>query len=403
MAPAREQADTGAEQATDGQDSNGHHALIAQPHTAAKEGPVASSEAHAARLRDEDPPLGPPGAPMNRRSPFLVGLLGALGVAITVGLAMMVMRISGELVLIGMALFLALGIEPAVSLLARRWLPRWAAVLLVCVGLVGAVSGFLAIALAPLVEQASAFSTQIPGYLAALQDHSSVIGRLNDRFHVQQSIEQAVAADRMTLAQQVFGVGVAVAGGLVDTVIVLVLTVYFLAALPQLRSGLYRLFPRSRRPRAILLGDQIFMRFGAYVLGNLVVSLIAGAVTYVWLLIFGVPYPLALAIMVALLDLVPVVGSTVAGVVVSLVALTVSLPVALATAAFYVVYRFVEDYVLFPRVFGRVLEVPGVVTVVALLVGGGLGGIIGALVALPVAAAALLVLQEVALPRLEQM
>jgi predicted PurR-regulated permease PerM len=137
-------------------------------------------------------------------------------------------------------------------------------------------------------------------------------------------------------------------------------------------------------------------------MGNVIVSLIAGALTFVWLLIFGVPYPLLLAIMVALLDLIPVVGSTVAGIIVCLVALTVSAPVALATAGFYIFYRFLEDYLLFPKIIGRVADIPSVVTVVAVVLGGVIFGIIGALVAIPVAAATLLIVQEVVLPRLDQ-
>ncbi|HEY2764406.1 MAG TPA: AI-2E family transporter [Pseudonocardiaceae bacterium] len=382
--------------------ADGHHNLIAQPHSDT-EGPIAEAEAGAAQIRTTQNPLGEPGEPLDRKSPLIIGLTAAAGVAITAGLVAMIVSISDELVLIGLSLFLAIGMEPAVSLLARRWMPRWAAVTVVCVGLVVAVGGFLAVALSPLIEQASGFIRQVPRYLQSVQDHSSLIGRLNDRFHLQQSVEQSLNTDQLSFAQTVLGAGVAVVGGVVDTLIVLVLTVYFLAAMPQLRNGLYRLVPRSRRPRVILLGDAIFVRFGGYVLGNLVISLITGIGTYIWLLIFGVPFPLALAILVALLDLIPVVGSTVAGVLVSLVALTVSVPVAIATAGFYVAYRFIEDYLLFPKIFGKVLRVPGVVTVLALLIGGGLGGIIGALVALPIAAAVLLVVQEVAFPRLDHM
>ena len=140
---------------------------------------------------------------------------------------------------------------------------------------------------------------------------------------------------------------------------------------------------------------------GAYVLGNVVISVIAGTLALVWLLIFGVPFPLLLAVLVALLDVIPVVGTTVAGVVVTLVALSVSLPVAAATAGFFVVYRFVEDYLLVPSIIGRVVDVPGLLTVVAVLLGGVLLGVIGAVVAIPVAAAILLIANEVALPRLD--
>jgi predicted PurR-regulated permease PerM len=151
----------------------------------------------------------------------------------------------------------------------------------------------------------------------------------------------------------------------------------------------------------ILIGDRIFAQVGSYVLGNVIVSLIAGILTFVWLLIFGVPYPL-LAIMVALLDLVPVVGSAVAGVVVSLVALTVSVSVMLAAAVFFVLYQFLESYLLFPKIIGRVVDVPSVITVVAVLLGGVAFGIVGALVAIPIAAAILLIVQEMLLPQLDE-
>ena len=137
-------------------------------------------------------------------------------------------------------------------------------------------------------------------------------------------------------------------------------------------------------------------------LGNLLISLISAVLTFSWLLALRVPYPLLLAIMVGLLDLIPIIGSTVAGVVVCLVALTVSLPVALATAGFFIVYRVVEDYLLVPKIIGRVLQVPSLITVVAVLVGGVLLGVIGALVAIPVTAAVLLIVREVLIPRLDR-
>jgi predicted PurR-regulated permease PerM len=199
----------------------------------------------------------------------------------------------------------------------------------------------------------------------------------------------------------VLGAGVVVFGAVTSVVVVVVLTVYFLADLPRIRRGLYRLVPHSRRPRAILIGDEIFAKVGGYVLGNLLISLIAAVLTFGWLLGFGVPYPLLLAILVAVLDLIPVLGSTIAGVVVCLVALTVSVPVALATGGFFLVYRLAEDYLLVPKIIGRVLKVPGLVTVVAVLLGGVLLGVIGALVAIPVAAAVLLIVREVLVPRLD--
>jgi predicted PurR-regulated permease PerM len=180
-----------------------------------------------------------------------------------------------------------------------------------------------------------------------------------------------------------------------------VLTVYFLAGLPRIKLFFYRLAPRSRRARVILIGDEIFTKVGGYLLGNVLTSLIAGAGTYFWMLIFGIPYPILLGLLVALLDMIPIIGSTIGGVIVTLVALTVSWPVALATLGFYVVYRFAEDYFVVPRVMGRTVKVPASVTAVSVLVGGALLGLIGALVAIPAAAAVRLLLQEVTFRRMD--
>jgi predicted PurR-regulated permease PerM len=148
-----------------------------------------------------------------------------------------------------------------------------------------------------------------------------------------------------------------------DSLIVIVVTVYFVVDMPRIRTALS---------------------------------------TFVWLTVFGVPYPLLLASLVAVLDLVPVVGSSIAGVVVAAVALTVSPVVCIATIVFFIVFRFVEDYLLVPRIIGRAMKVPALITVVAVLIGGALLGIVGALVAIPIAAALQLLTQEVLYPRLDE-
>ena len=187
-----------------------------------------------------------------------------------------------------------------------------------------------------------------------------------------------------------------------SALVVAVLSIYFLAGLPQIKLFAYRLVPDSRRPRAILLSDEILARVGGYVLGNLLTTVIIGVGTFVWMLALGIPYPILLAVFVALIDLIPVIGSYIGGAAVSLVALTVSLPVALATLGFYICYKLAEDYLLVPKVMNRTVHVPATVTLVAVLLGGVLLGIVGALVAIPVAAAIRLLLREVVFPRLDQ-
>jgi predicted PurR-regulated permease PerM len=238
--------------------------------------------------------------------------------------------------------------------------------------------------------------------VAQLSDSSTAIGQLNERFHVQDTVQQIASGGGPGLATGVINAGEAVFGAFSALLVVAVLTVYFLADLPRVRTTLYRFVPAPRRPRAILLGDQIMVKVGGYVLGNVVISGISAVVTFVWLIAFGVPYPLLLAILFALLDLVPVIGSLVAGVLVALAAFTVSVPVGIATIGYFVAYKLVEDYLLSPKVFGRVLRMPPLVTVCAILVGGALLGLVGALLALPTAAAIMLLVQEVLFPRLDR-
>jgi predicted PurR-regulated permease PerM len=347
-------------------------------------------------------PFAPPGTPISHRSPFFIGMAAAAGIAVVAGCVELILVARDALVLIGLALFIAIGLEPAVAWFVRHKLRRWAAVTLVTAGSLSLILGFLAAVIPPLVAQGTTFASRAPAYLQGMWNRNAVVAKLNERFHLQQSLDQMFNGGTTNIVHGVLGAGAIVFNAVASIVAVVVLTVYFLASFPQLRSTLYRLIPRSRRPRAILIGDRIFAQVGAYVLGNVIVSLIAGFLTFIWLLIFGVPYALLLAIMVALLDLIPVIGSTVAGAIVCLVALTVSLPVTLATAAFFVCYRLLEDYLLFPKIIGRVVDVPSVVTVVAILLGGVIFGIIGALVAIPIAAAILLIMQEILLPRLDR-
>ncbi|WP_433522651.1 AI-2E family transporter [Nocardia pseudovaccinii] len=380
----------------------GHRDLVAQPHTPDEGGPILTAEAAAARASTAHNPLGKPGRRFDPRSPFMVGMTGAAGVAVTYGAIQALMAVSQVLVLITIALFLAIGLEPVVSWLVRPWFPRWAAVTAVFLVAIGLLAGFLAAAIPPLVTQGSALVHNAPDYVDHLAHRYPLIDTLNTRLHLQDRLQQWLGSDPSKLAGGVLGAGRLVFSIVSGTVVVAVLTGYFMANFAQLRTSIYRLFPHSRRARAILIGDEIFVKVGGYILGNLVISVITAVLTFIWLLIFDVPYPLLLAVLVAVLDLIPVVGSTLAGIIVALVALTVSLPVAVATIVFFIILRLFEDYVLVPRIIGRTVRVPAVVTVVSVLLGGALLGIVGALLAIPVAAAVLLIISETVLPSLDE-
>ncbi|MCQ4079939.1 AI-2E family transporter [Streptomyces sp. RB6PN25] len=346
--------------------------------------------------------LGSPGKPLNRRSPFFIGMAGAAGVAVTAAVVEALLAVRSVLVLIVLALFLALGLDPIARWLGRRRLPRWAAVCVIGLAALGVLAGFLSLAIPPLAEQAGQLARELPVYLRTLSNTHSVLGRLNQQFHIEQGLQHVLTGSGgLSVAGGLLGAGKLVFGTLASVVVVAVLTVYFLLGLPHIKATLFRLVPASRRERVTLITEEVFAKVGRYVIGQVMLALIAAVGTLAWLEIVGVPYALLLALFVALLDLVPVVGSTIAGVIVSLVALTVSLPVAGATGAFYTVYRLAEDYLLVPKIMSRQVEVPAMVTVVAVLIGGTLLGIAGALIAIPLAAAIRLLLTEVAFPRLD--
>jgi len=380
---------------------DGHHDLVGQPHTDA-EGPVAEAEIIAAEISTDKQPLGSPGRRFNRRSPFYIGLTASAGVAVTYASVQILSALSSVLILIGVAFFLALGLEPAVSWFVNRRLPRWGATTLVFIIFLVLIGGFVAAAIPPLVEQAQQLIHQAPHYIQQAQDHSSMIGRLNDRFQLQERITRAVNGSGGSVLNELVSAGTALFGAATDTLVVIVLTIYFLVDMPRIRTTLYRLVPHTRRPRAILIGDEVFAKVGAYVLGNVLISVIAAVATFIWLTAFGVPYPLLLGIFVGIFDLIPVVGSTIAGVVVAAAALTISLPVCIATTIFFIVFRLGEDYLLVPRIIGRAVKVPALTTVIAVLIGGALLGIVGALVAIPAAAAVQLLIEEVLYPRLDE-
>ncbi len=356
----------------------------------------------AAAVAEETGGLGEPGRPINRRSPFMIGMMAAFGVAVTYGLVELIIRARSVLIIIGLAVFIAAGLDPVVSWLVRRRVPRWAAVVAVIICVLGVIAAFVAAAIPPMTSEITALAHQIPHYMHSLQDRSSELGKLNVKYHVQQRLTRLVTNRGSSLIGGVLGAGELVLSTAAAILTVLVLSVYFLAGLPRIKLFAYQLVPHSRRPRVILIGDEILAKIGGFLLGNFLTSVIAGVGTFLWMLAFGIPYPILLAMFVALLDLIPVIGSTIGGAVVTLVALTVSLPVAIATLAFYIGYRLAEDYLIVPRIMGRTVRVPAIVSLVAVLLGGVLLGIVGALVAIPVAAAIRLLLDEITIRRLDR-
>lgn len=200
----------------------------------------------------------------------------------------------------------------------------------------------------------------------------------------------------------VLGAGRAVLSGLASTFTVLILTLYFLASLNSIAEAGYRLVPRTRRDRVRKLGDEIIKRIGGYVAGQVAVATINAVCSFVLMTILGIPYAAVLAFVVGLLGLIPLVGATIGALLVVVVGLFQSPQIALIVAIYYVVYQQVENYLIAPRIMARTVSVPGAVALIAAFGGGALLGVLGALIAIPIAAAILLIIQEVLIPRQER-
>lgn len=345
--------------------------------------------------------------PINRRSPFYLGFVGALGVLVAWGLVQLLGDLSHILTSLAVAVFLALGLNPAVESLMRRGLSRGWAVLAVFTGLVTVFTLIGLLVVPPVVTQTQSLFNEAPRLLEDLQG-TPAFQRFDAKYDLlsraQKEIEARVTSGDTvtTLFGGVLGAGKAILDGLVGAFTVLVLTLYFLVTLPKAKAATYRLVPLTRRARVVQLSEEISRRVGGYVMGQVVVAATNAVFALVMLLILDLPYAAIIAVTVGFLALIPILGTLVGGVVVVLVALLSSWQAALIMLIYYIFYHFLESYLIAPRIMRRAVEVPPAVTIIALLAGGTLLGVVGALIAIPVAAGLLLIYEEVVVPRQQQ-
>jgi predicted PurR-regulated permease PerM len=348
-------------------------------------------------------PAAPAGAqpPLRRRPPFAVGLFGGAGALLALWLGQRLVSIGSVLILIVVSLFLAVGLNPAVEWLGRRGVRRSLGVLVVVLLVLGAAALFL-LALVPVIaDQVSLIVDNAPSWFDKLQRNRQ-IQQLDDRFGVIAKLRGLVTAKGFASAAAggVVGAGLAVLSFLANTFIVVVLTLYFLATLPKVKRSMYLLAPASRRGRVSDLGDRILQSVGAYVSGAFVVALAAGISSLVFLVLVGMSqYAVALAAVVTLLDVIPMIGATLGAVIVIAIGFATDVNIGIYCLVFYIAYQQFENYVVYPRVMARSVDLPGSVIVIAALVGASLLGVVGALLAIPTAAAVTLLVKEVLLPR----
>ncbi len=344
---------------------------------------------------------------MRIQNAFRVGLFGAFGVGIALLLMSAITSLATILTYIGAALFLSLGLDPAVNWLEKKKLPRWAAILVVVAVVLAAVAVLLVSVIPLVVEQASGFIATIP-HLVEDMKTTNWADYLNKEFNgmidVNALLNQISAFFRdpkniADIAGGALAVGVSIANGLFGAFVVLILTLYFTASLKHIKEATYNLVPASNRPRFIELSTQITDGVGRYVVGQILLGLINGVLTFILLTVIGGKAAIVFAFIAFTMSLIPLIGTLSGSVIIVVSQLMLTSPTtALILAIYYIIYMQVEAYVFSPKIMNRAVQIPGSIVVIAALAGGSLLGILGALIAIPVAASIVLIVKQVIVP-----
>ena len=351
--------------------------------------------------------LGQQGAPLNIEHPFYFGFLAASGALIAITLLRALQSASQVFVLLVISLFLAMGLNPAVVALERRNLKRGPAVAAVVVAVISLVTLAAFIVVPPVVRQVNDFLNGAPQLIDALRNNST-FAKLNDQYglidSLQKKFQEYVTNGKLISGAfgGVVGVGRTVLSGVFSGLTVMVLTLYFLASLPSVTGIFYRLAPASRRDRISKIGDAIIYQVGAFVGSQVTIAFLAAIFVGILGTTLALPYAAAIGVLILFVALIPLVGHFIGGSIVTLVALTESPTKGIIAALVYTAYVQVENYIITPRIMRRSLSIPGLVTITAALLGTSLLGLIGGVLAVPLAAALMLIMNEVVFPRADQ-
>ncbi len=357
----------------------------------------------APRIKPEEN-FGVKGAPLNTQHPFYFGFLAASGALVAITVLRALQSASQVFVLIIISLFLAMGLNPAVEALQSKKLKRASAVAVVVIGALSVVSLFALVVVPPVFSQANDLIDSAPQLLDSLRNNTT-LNQLNQEYGFIDSLEQKFEtwiSDGQLLTGAfggVLGVGRTVLSGAFSALTVMVLTLYFLASLPSVTRMFYRLAPASRRERVSRIGDAIISRVGAFVGSQVLIASLAAFFVFGLSIALDLPYAAALGMVILFVALIPLVGHFIGASIVTLVALTESPTKALLAIVFYTLYVQIENYLITPRIMKQSLSIPGLVTIVAALLGTSLLGLVGGLLAVPIAAAVLLIMDEVVFPK----
>jgi len=333
-----------------------------------------------------------------RWPPVSYWVRATVAIALTMFVLSQALIVRDVLILVLVAAVLAVGLDRAVRRLERHGVSRgWAAtaIFLAAVGFVGL---FISLVVPPLVEEVRGLAADIPGYVGRLGRQQGWLGDFV-RDHDLASQLKTLTERLPSLASASFGTILGVTRGVASTVFnlltVAILTVYFLLAMPRMRTTSVALFAPGSRDRANRVMGEALGRIGGYVSGNLVTSAIAGISALVFLSLFGVPFAVALAMWVAITDLVPAVGATLGAIVAVTVAFFSSTGDGVAALIYFIAYQQIENYLIVPRVMKGAVDLSPAAVIVSTLIGGSLAGFAGVLLALPLAAAIKVVVNDV--------
>jgi predicted PurR-regulated permease PerM len=320
-------------------------------------------------------------------------ILTVLGLIVSVWLLLHVVVIARSVfVYIAIAIFLALAINPLVALLMRRGLhSRGLACATACVLVLIAIAGIGYLFIPTLIDNVNNFVDAVPGYVHDLTKGKGRLGFLETKYHVVEKLEHYVKQGGAKKLLGLSGAAISVTKGvlnfIVGTVTVAFLTFFMLLEGPAWMERFYGLLPSESQPRWRAVGHGIYRQVGGYVTGNLAISLIAGSLTTFALILLDVPFAVALGLLVGLLDLIPLVGATIAAIIVAAVAFLHSLPAGIIIIVFFILYQQFENHVLQPLVYNRTVALSPLAILVSVLIGAELAGVLGALGAIPVAGA----------------
>jgi predicted PurR-regulated permease PerM len=304
------------------------------------------------------------------------------------------------LVWLMIAVFLAVALDPLVSWLQRHGLrSRGLAVLGALLLVLGAVVGIGLLIVPPLVTQIGDLSTALPKYVDDLTSGRGPLGFLERDYdvveRVRERVEKGGSGGLVTgLAGGALSLAASVLTAIAATGTIIVMVIFLLLGGPRWVGGFYDALPPEQCDRWRRVGDDLYRSVGGYVRGNLAISLVAGVTAATVLLILGVPYAIALALVIALFDLVPLVGATIGAALVLVVALAHSVTAGVVWLVFAIVYQQLENHLLQPVVYGRMVVLPAFAVLLAVLLGAKLAGIVGALGAIPVASAIQIILAD---------